>query len=284
MAKGKAKININENMAPAQTRSLRSKKRECSTSESSQAHDVQASLLQKETEGDVKGADNGALQSNLQDGATVTNIEHQGEERPSLSKPDDATDMANNKKEETSVHDPTHRFEVETCGDQANDPTNEKETSSEECSRSPGQPQILAPPSENDLESCCVVLEKQVVGNRPSNLKRNQDGNRDNPGFGVSAVSETAVGLPAKKKRRMGMSGLTEKERSHFLQAGQHNGAKSGEEIAAKQKHSKTMKPVALDGDDSPAYLESSPPHISAEVVEQREEEPESPHSGEDQR
>ncbi|KAM4750406.1 uncharacterized protein FYW61_002355 [Anableps anableps] len=280
-------------MAPPQTRSLSSRKRACSTDEPFQTHDVQAAPLRKDTEGDIKEAGDNLLQSDLQHSAAVPDI--QREEPFSLSKPDDsnlennsegtdATDMGNKEKEETTVYDPNHCFELETCGEQAPDCTNGKETRSEACCRSPRQPQMFVPASEGDSEPCQAVLEKQAVEEEGSNLKRNQDSNNDDPSFCMSGVKESAAGLPAKKKRRMGMCGLTEKERSHFLLVRQHGSAQNGAGSAEKPKSDKTSEPLAVEEDVSPTHLQSTPPHISADVIEEREEEPRPPHGGDDYR
>ncbi|KAK5602394.1 hypothetical protein CRENBAI_012485 [Crenichthys baileyi] len=290
MAKGKAKIDKDEDLAPPQTRSLRLQKRATSTDEASGTHNVQAALLQKNTEGDIKEVDNMLLQSNLQDSATVTNEE---EELSGLSKPDEsniennsegtnARDMANKEREETTVDDPNRRFELKTCGEQANDCSDE--TASEECSRLPSQPQMFVSSSEDDSESSFAALEKQVVEKERSNLKRNQDANDEMPSFLMRDVKEWAVGLPAKKKRRMGMCGLTEKERSHFLQAQQGDGAQIRAGSAGTQTSRKTSERVASGDDVSSAYLQSTPPPISAEVEEQSKKEPQPPHSGDEYR
>lgn len=226
----------------------------------------------------MKAAENTLLQSNLKEGAEVTNIHHEGEEQSSLSKPDDsnfennseetdATGMGKKAEEETTVCDPDHRFELESCGEQADDCPNGNETGSKESRRSPSKPQMFVATSEDDRESCHAVLEKQVVEKERSNSKRNPDTNSP------SDVKEPAVGLPAKKKRRMGMCGLTEKERSHFLQAQQRDTAQNGAESSEKQ---------ALEEDVSPSH--STPPHITTEVLEDREEEAQPAHSGNDHR
>ncbi|XP_047222474.1 uncharacterized protein si:ch211-286b5.2 [Girardinichthys multiradiatus] len=288
MAKGKAKIDSNEDLALPQTRSLRLKKRATSTDEASETHQVQAALLQKNTDGDIKEVDNMLLQSNLQDSATVTNEE---EEQSCLSKPDEsniennsegtnASDMANKEREETMVDDPNRRFEIKTCGVQANDCTDE--TASEQCSRLPSQPQTFVSNSEDDSESSCAALEKQAVEKEHSNLKRNQDTNEEVPSFHMRDVKEWAVGLPAKKKRRMGMCGLTEKERSHFLQAQQGENAQIRAGSPGTQTCGKTSERVASADDVSSAHLQSTPPPISAEVEEQSKEEPS--HSGDEYR
>ncbi|XP_032419730.1 uncharacterized protein LOC116720531 [Xiphophorus hellerii] len=220
-------------------------------------------------------------QTDLQESAAVPNIQHEGEEPSSLSKADesnseevDATGVSNNGKEETTVCDPSHRFELETCCVQTNDCTNGNKTGSGECSRSPGQPQIFVPTAEDDRKPDCDVLEKQVVGEERSNLKRSQDTNDNKPSCGTADVKESAAGLPAKKKRRMGMCGLTEKERSHILQAQQRESVEEGAGSAGKAVCDETAEPLASEDDVPPNHLHSTPPHASADVREEREEEP----------
>ncbi|XP_043970261.1 uncharacterized protein si:ch211-286b5.2 isoform X1 [Gambusia affinis] len=265
-------------MAPPQTRSLRSKKRTCPTDESSQTQEVQVVPLQKDAGGDIKEAEKMLQRTYLQESAAVPNIQHEGEEQLSLSKADennseevDATDVANSGKEETPVCDPSHRFELETCCEQTNDCTNANKTGSGECSRSPGLPQMFVPTAEDDRKPNCDVLEKQVVREECSNLKRSQDPNDNKSSCGTADVKESAAGLPAKKKRRMGMCGLTEKERSHFLQAQQRESVEDG---AGKAVCDETADSLASEDDVPPNHLHSTPPHASADVREEREEEP----------
>ncbi|XP_007570266.1 uncharacterized protein LOC103150533 isoform X1 [Poecilia formosa] len=273
MTKGKTKYNSNEDMAPPQTRSLRSKKRTCPADESFQ--EVQVVPLQKDAEGDIKEANKTLQQTELQESAAVPNIQHEGEERSSLSKADennseevDATDIANDGKEGTTVCDPSHCFELDTGCKQTNDSTNGNETG---CSRSPGQPQMFVPAAEDDRKPSCAVLEKQL---ERFNLKRSQDTNDDKPSCGTADVKESAAGLPAKKKRRMGMCGLMEKERSHFLQAQQREGVENGAGSAGKAVCDETAEPLGSENDVSPNHLQSTPPHASADIREEREEEP----------
>ncbi|XP_054896876.1 uncharacterized protein si:ch211-286b5.2 [Poeciliopsis prolifica] len=252
-------------MAPPQTRSLRSKKRTCPTDESSQTQEVQVVPLQKDAEGDIKDVNKMLQQTDLQESAADPNMQHEGEERCSLSKADennseevDATDVANNGKEETTVCEPSHRFELDTCCEQTNDCTNGNKTGSGECSTSPRQPN-------------CDVLEKQVIGEERSNLKRSQDTNDNKPSCGTADVRESAAGLPAKKKRRMGMCGLTEKERSHFLQAQQQESVEDGAGSAGKAICDETAVPSASEDDVPPNHLPVTSPHVSADDREERE-------------
>ncbi|XP_070684504.1 FK506-binding protein 5-like [Pempheris klunzingeri] len=73
-------------------------------------------------------------------------------------------------------------------------------------------------------------------------------------------TKEAAVGLPAKKKRRMGMCGLTEKERSHFLQMQKRENGQSGQETVEKYICNYTADPVA------PEEIISSPPSLPIPV------------------
>ncbi|XP_015258882.1 PREDICTED: uncharacterized protein LOC107103624 [Cyprinodon variegatus] len=242
-------------------------------------------LLSKGNKGDVKEAGKELLQSNPEDSPAVKIKQHQVEELPSLLKPDGsnmgnnsegthAAEIGNTEREETAVHDPNPGFELKSHEEQANDCINGKGTSSEECSRSPNQPQVSLPVSDNDSESSCGILEKQVVEKEGCNLKRNQDTDKDQPSCFLTDAKESAVSFPVKKKRRMGMCGLTEKERSYYLRTQQRDG----------EARDRTAELEALEEDVSTIHLESAPFPISAEVMEATTEEPQCPHSGDDHR
>lgn len=115
--------------------------------------------------------------------------------------------------------------------------------------------------SEECKGSCATVVE-QKPGSEVgclSNIERNQEtgpGESSNmlTGDFKEGKKEAALGLPAKKKRRMGMCDLTEKERSHFLQT--QLPQKGQEELsrAEKQIRNNTADLVAQGA------IESSPP------------------------
>ncbi|KAM3623944.1 uncharacterized protein V6R79_017205 [Siganus canaliculatus] len=79
-----------------------------------------------------------------------------------------------------------------------------------------------APASEEDNEFSAVVSQEQLLADEDTecHLETNKEGREVCVTDAKEVENDTAaVALPAKKKRRMGMCGLTEKERTHFLQA-----------------------------------------------------------------
>ncbi|XP_072240427.1 uncharacterized protein [Leuresthes tenuis] len=237
MVKGKAKINSSEDLPPPQTRSLRSRKRECPRDEASLTDDVQPTLHRMDTEGEYTGVVASLQQSALQKCAAIQN---QPEEQSCFTKQDGSPkekhaeisnvnfpNVAVTGKEETAVINPNNDSELESSGVHPDDTSgsrkNERDAASEECSGLPNQTSIdqlhvLLPVSEEGDESCAAALEKLVDEEESSNLETNQDTGEDTPSS-VCMVNakESGVGLPASKKRRMGMCGRTEKERNLFL-------------------------------------------------------------------
>ncbi|XP_056264481.1 break repair meiotic recombinase recruitment factor 1-like [Pseudoliparis swirei] len=100
------------------------------------------------------------------------------------------------------------------------------------------QLQVLQISQEGDA----AALEDQpgAEENSECNFEKNQDVSQEEPSdVGMTDVKETtketAAGIPAKKKRRMGMCGLTERERSHFLQTQKRENGQTGPERVGKQ-------------------------------------------------
>ncbi|XP_032394127.1 uncharacterized protein LOC116703470 isoform X3 [Etheostoma spectabile] len=297
MAKNKAKINSSVSLAPPQTRSHRSRKRACPSDEVSEIEDIQAALHPQNTEGANTAVDAALLQGHqplLQDSIMVSTQQHEAEEQSCLTKQDtdthqkctDATDVYLNgtgkafeEQEETSVTYPNNDSQPEGLSVHADNGATRSakgmdEMTAEECSRSPSQTctdqlEVLLPISE---EGDGTAMEEQLVAedNSKYNLEKNQETSRGEPSNVQMAdvkeiTKDAAVGLPAKKKRRMGMCGLTERERSHFLQTQKRENGQSGPERAEKQICNDTADHVA------PEKIVSSTPVGS--VTEQSEAE-----------
>lgn len=128
------------------------------------------------------------------------------------------------------------------------------------------------PSSDSQLETCGVNNEeneeeaerKQIYSKRNLDLEKNQD----KPSTCTSDAEESTAGLPAKKKRRMGLCGLTKKEWNHSLQKNENwpNVTESSE----KQIYDKTPKSVALE--EEPPSDSASPQHVSADCITERNE------------
>ncbi|TNN52973.1 hypothetical protein EYF80_036838 [Liparis tanakae] len=113
----------------------------------------------------------------------------------------------------------------------------------EECNASSSQtctdqPQVLHISQEEDD----AALEDQpgAEENSECHFEKNQDVSQEEPSDVdmtdvKETTKETAAGIPAKKKRRMGMCGLTERERSHFLQTRKRESGQTGPERVGKQ-------------------------------------------------
>ncbi|XP_054599971.2 uncharacterized protein [Nothobranchius furzeri] len=257
MAKGKAKINSTEDLLPLQTRPLRSRKRESPRDESSVADDVQTTVHQKNPN---KGNTGGPILYPQQDCLVIT-------ESSCLPEWEDHTKDKNTAaagQEETTA---ANVDDLQSHGTHTDEDT-EEQIPSEDCRRSPNpnhvdQLQVSQPSSRNDEDS--AELEKQV-GEKELSI---QESNK---------VKESATGLPAKKKRRMGMCGLTEKERSQFLQA---QSGQNGTESTRRQICPQTTKLQAFEEE---VWLPSSCGNISAVgVMDQSESTPQHPssHGGE---
>ncbi|XP_035515472.1 uncharacterized protein LOC118326562 isoform X2 [Morone saxatilis] len=234
MAKGKAKKN---NSAPSQPRSLRSRKRDCPSDETSE---TDATLHHQDTEGSNTAVDVTMLQCNqspLQESTVISTQQHQAEEQSCITKQDPATEEKHaeatnvnlrnvvEEQEETTVTRPNNDSQLEGFRVHTDNVDDQEEITAEEGNRSPlqtctDQLQVLLPTSEGADGSCATALEEQLGAkeNSQCNLERNQETSNVYMADVKEVTKEAAVGLPAKKKRRMGMCGLTEKERSHFLQ------------------------------------------------------------------
>lgn len=119
--------------------------------------------------------------------------------------------------------------------------------------------------SEEVDASCAAGLEEQrdAKKNSQCNLGKNHETNQEEQSNMCMAdveevTKESTVGLPARKKRRMGMCGLTEKERSHFLQTQKRENGQNGAERIEKQPCHNTADVEAKKGIISTALSFSS--------------------------
>ncbi|XP_041837871.1 uncharacterized protein LOC121637708 isoform X2 [Melanotaenia boesemani] len=289
MVKGKAQLNSREDIPPPQTRSLRSRKREHQSDEAPETDNVPAALHQKENEEDVTGIVASLLESLLQECAAVTNQQNQAAEQICFKKVEKhaetskvKTNMAATRQEVETFTSSNNHSRLESCGLHTSNDTqksrkNKEETTSETSNISPNQTpadqlQVILPISEDAAESCAAALENQVDGEENSSLERNQDISKDQSStISLNDVKEPAVALPAKKKRRMGMCGLTEKKWSQFLQAQKHeNGLNRGEKVE-NLIHNETADFMILE-EDSSSTLPPSPLCIKAGCITDQSE------------
>ncbi|XP_068585078.1 break repair meiotic recombinase recruitment factor 1-like isoform X2 [Cebidichthys violaceus] len=231
MTKAKAKSSSSSSgVAPPRPRSLRSGRRERPSDDMSEIDDVQAAHHQ-DTEGNHTTVD-----------ATLSQSLH-----PPLQEQD-----------ETNVTDPSTDSQLKGfkahAGTDANDSgKDEEEMTAEECDASASQT------STDQLQVCVQISEEAAAAlegqpaaeeNPECHFEKNQEVSREEPG-NVTDVKETAqeaaAGPPAKKKRRMGVCGLTERERSHFLHTRKRENGQNGAERGGKQSCSNTADPVAQE-------------------------------------
>ncbi|XP_010740338.3 uncharacterized protein LOC104927858 [Larimichthys crocea] len=307
MAKGKAKNN--NSLSPPQPRSLRSRKRECPSDEIPETDDVQATLHHQDTEGINKAADDALLQcpqAPLQESTVITAQPHQScltkQEPVTEEKHAEATNEVTVKAvevQEETVPNSEHQlkgFRVHSHN-HVNKSGEDMEETAEECNRSPSltctdQLQVFLPTCEKEDGSYTTALGEQPAAKESSqcHLKRNQETSHEahSNAFVVDdkeITKEAAAGLPAKKKRRMGMCGLTEKERTHFLQTQKRENGQSGPERVEKQICKDTADLTTQE-----EMIRSSPPLPSSlpipggSVTEQTDIKLQSSHSGGDDR
>lgn len=154
-----------------------------------------------------------------------------------------------------------------------------------ECNRSPSQTctdqlQVLMPTPEEGNGSCATALKEQqgVKENSQCNFERkNETSHEECSNMSMTVVKEVtkeAEGLlPAKKKRRMGMCGLTGKERSYFLQTQKCENGQSRQERTKKQDCKTTSDLMAQEEFISSPPLSFSISFPAGSVSEQKEAE-----------
>ncbi|XP_062243630.1 uncharacterized protein LOC133953629 [Platichthys flesus] len=268
MAKGKGKTNSSGSRAQ-----LRSRKRDRSGDEIPQTDDVQAPLKQQNTKEDSTSvvATPQLPQCLLQVCAIITHQQDQAAEKPCLTKQDESKEDQLSEKPNTCLKDVTVKTfegqqessvitssELEGCMVHSNNDTNKsgiEEESPQDNIRPPpptgsDQPQVFLPTSEEGDGSGAATLEKQLDPKETSQgdlAKNHETSQEDTCTLSMADVKEitkeAAVGLRTKKKRRMGMCGLTEKERSHFLLAQKRENEQGGVEEVERQICSNAADP-----------------------------------------
>ncbi|KAG8015178.1 hypothetical protein GBF38_022499 [Nibea albiflora] len=170
------------------------------------------------------------------------------------------------------------------------------EETAEECNRSSSlacidQLQVFLPTCEKEDGYYATALGEQPAAkeNSQCNLKRNQETSHEVHSnvlvVDVKEITkEAAADLPAKKKRRMGMCGLTEKERTHFLQTQKRENGQNGPERVEKQICKDTADLVTQEETISSPPLPSSLPVPGGSVTEQTDIKLQSSQSGGDDR
>ncbi|XP_053274380.1 uncharacterized protein LOC128436618 isoform X2 [Pleuronectes platessa] len=216
----------------------------------------------------------------------ITHPQDQAAEQPCLAKQDESKEDQLSEKPNTCLKDVTVKTfegqqestvttasELEGCMVHSNNDTNKsgiEEESPQDSIRPPSptgsdQPQVFSPTSEEGDGSGAATLEKQLDSKETSqsDLEKNHETSQeDTCTLSMADVKEitkeAAVGLRTKKKRRMGMCGLTEKERSHFLLAQKRETEQSGVEEVERQICSNAADPVAQERIISSLFVQSS--------------------------
>ncbi|KAF3687337.1 hypothetical protein EXN66_Car003009 [Channa argus] len=234
MSKGKAKIDSSEGVALPEFRSLRSRKRKCPSNELSLTQEIQLTLLTS------------------RECATIRNQQDQAAELSYLTKQDFSTEKkhaeenvkAAEQQEPTTVIHPKNYFQLQRCAINPENYTNKtgneeitpQDINSPPCQTHTDQYQLLT--SDIGRGSFEADMEEQLGANPNShcNLERNAKTSQEESTTFMDDVREVtkdlAAGPPTEKKRRMGMSGLTEKERSPFLQTQKREIGQDEAEIA----------------------------------------------------
>ncbi|AWP06077.1 putative nucleolin 2-like [Scophthalmus maximus] len=293
MAKGKRKIKGGDSSAPPRPRSFRSRKRDCPSAALHQTDDVQATLHQQDTKENNTSVDATPLQhpqSPLQDCAMETNQQDEAAGQSCLTKQDDSreekhaeetnmclkngTVKAFEGQEETDGIKSSNAPQLEDCKVHTDSHTNKsgmKEITPQEGFSSPpqtctDQPQLSLPTSEESDGSYATASERHLDAQEKCHSERNRETSQEEPGntcmTDVKEITkEAAPGLPAKKKRRMGMCGLTEKERSHFLQTQKtRENGQSGAGRAEKQICNNNTADLVAQEESTPSLSAASSP------------------------
>lgn len=227
-------------------------------------------------------------QSPLQESTMTSAQQHQAAEQSCFIKQDPATeeenveatnDKAIEAKEETTVTNPNsdsdsdrnsdsepQGFREQTDDDANRSGKDEEKITADECNRSQSQTctdQLLLPTSEKGDLSLATALEEQVGSKENSQIEQ-ETSPEEHSSVYMTDVKEVTKEAPAKKKRRMGMCGLTEKERSHFLQTQKRENGKNGLDRADL---------VAQEDIKSAPHLPSSLSILGSSITEQKEAE-----------
>ncbi|CAK6973452.1 uncharacterized protein LOC121909082 [Scomber scombrus] len=303
MAKGRAKISstVQDSLDPPQPRSLRSRKRGCPADEISLTDDVQASVHQQDTEGNNRAVAATSLQSSLQESMTSAQQDQAAEQQQdatTVEKHVQGSFYLENEvvkafegQEETTVTNPKNdsqleSFTVHTENDTIKRGKDKEEIMAEECNQSASpvctdQLQVFLPTSEEGDESCVKAKEEQLGERENSHcdLERNPKTSQDETSQEESSqdlcmvdvkeiTKEAVVAFPVRKKRRMGMCGLTEKERGYFLWTQKRE---NGQEIVGRVETQICNNKADLSAQEE--IIPSPPPIPEASVAEQKEAE-----------
>ncbi|KAM7418750.1 hypothetical protein PAMA_016057 [Pampus argenteus] len=295
MAKARAKISIIDGLAPPQPMLLRSRKREHPSDEVSLTDNIQASVHPQDTGGNNSAEAAAPLQrpqSPVQE-TTMTSAQQAAEQQQDITAVEKhVKENEVVKAQEETVASPKNdsqleSFRLHTEKNTSKNGKDEEEIMPEECNKSPSQMctdqlQVSLPTSEESDESCVTALEEQLGARETSHsdLERNRETSQDESSqdvcmVDVKEITKVAVArLPVKKKRRMGMCGLTEKERSHFLQTQKRENVQNGLERVERQMCNNKDDLSTQEEIISSLSLPSSPPPIlAASVAEPREAE-----------
>lgn len=206
-------------------------------------------------------------QSPLQECAISLNQQDEAAEESCLANPDgclkdkhaEGTNVAVTLQEETAVTNPDYDSQLQSSQVDIDNDTNKSKKDEE-------KKEVFLPICEAGDRSCAAALEN-------SNLKESQETSQAEPSNMCIAevkeiTKESAVGLPAKKKRRMGVCGLSEKERSQFLLIQKlENGTKRAE----KQICDNTTDAVAPEENISSPLPSSPLVSLANGITEQKE-------------
>lgn len=215
--------------------------------------------------------------------------QHQTAEQSCLTEQDPATEEKHVKTTNVPLKNVTHNVEaqeettvgipnnvsqfslrVHTHNDADQNGKEKEEITAEEFNRSTYQTctdqlQVLLAVSKEDngyASPLEMQLQTKVVSQY--NSERNQETSHKEHSNVYTAdvmevTKEAEAGLPAKKKRRMGMCGLTDKERSYFLQTQKRENGQNGLERAEEQICIDTADLVAQEEIIALLPLPSSP-------------------------
>ncbi|XP_077379498.1 uncharacterized protein LOC144020182 [Festucalex cinctus] len=195
-------------------------------------------------------------------------------------KVDDSTvnDTVKKQREATVTH-PISDSQLELCparDDSMSRKDKEEDKMTENCDQTlsracTDQHKVFPLTSEEAGQSCSAALEDQqrTTKDFQCDLIRNQKASQGGPinesmDDSKDDKAEAVAGEPAKKRKRMGMCGLTEKERSHFLQISKN--------VNSRQKAEEQMSTNGVDIKSSlltPSLL-PTPAAIIAEYSEEK--------------
>lgn len=184
---------------------------------------------------DKNAASNATLFCSPLQMSIVISVQDQAAAQSSLTKPDVIPDKKVDKssvndivikQQEATVTHPSSDFQrqISPLSDDSKSTKDKEEKKMMKCERTLSQTFTQLTSDKAD-QSCSTALEDQqrTKNNLQSDLVRNQKVSLPAPSSECMGNSkddkvEAVTEEPAKKRKRMGMCGLTEKERSHFLQ------------------------------------------------------------------